>query len=232
MIRNRKINFPTEEVLIMNEDIVKKVENYVKKISYGESTGHDWWHIKRVHDLALKINENENENEFIIRIIALMHDLFDSKFSDGNIRDNLVSLMKKLEIYELINEDDRENILYSIENLSFKGGFNKVEISKEGQIVQDADRIDAIGAIGIARTFAYNGKKGNQIYDPDIGIVEIKNEEEYRNKNRHAINHFYEKLLKIKYTINTNEGKKIAEARTLYMQEFLNEFYEEWDGKK
>ena len=161
-----------------------------------------------------------------------MHDLFDSKFSDGNIRDNLVILMKKLEIYNLINEEDKENIIYSIENLSFKGGFNKIEISKEGQIVQDADRIDAIGAIGIARTFAYNGKKGNQIYDPDIGIIEIKNEEEYRNKKRHAINHFYEKLLKIKDNINTKEGRKIAESRTTYMQEFLNEFYAEWNGKK
>lgn len=216
----------------MNEDIVKKVEKYVKEISYGESTGHDWWHIKRVHDLAIKINESENQNEFIIRMIALMHDLFDSKFSDGNIRDNLVILMKKLEIYNLINEEDKENIIYSIENLSFKGGFNKIEISKEGQIVQDADRIDAIGAIGIARTFAYNGKKGNQIYDPDIGIIEIKNEEEYRNKKRHAINHFYEKLLKIKDNINTKEGRKIAESRTTYMQEFLNEFYAEWNGKK
>ena len=216
----------------MNEDIVKKVEKYVKEISYGESTGHDWWHIKRVHDLAIKINESENQNEFIIRMIALMHDLFDSKFSDGNIRDNLVILMKKLEIYNLINEEDKENIIYSIENLSFKGGFNNIEISKEGQIVQDADRIDAIGAIGIARTFAYNGKKGNQIYDPDIGIIEIKNEEEYRNKKRHAINHFYEKLLKIKDNINTKEGRKIAESRTTYMQEFLNEFYAEWNGKK
>ena len=216
----------------MKEDIVKKVEKYVKEISYGESTGHDWWHIKRVHDLAIKINESENQNEFIIRMIALMHDLFDSKFSDGNIRDNLVILMKKLEIYNLINEEDKENIIYSIENLSFKGGFNKIEISKEGQIVQDADRIDAIGAIGIARTFAYNGKKGNQIYDPDIGIIEIKNEEEYRNKKRHAINHFYEKLLKIKDNINTKEGRKIAESRTTYMQEFLNEFYAEWNGKK
>ncbi len=216
----------------MNEDIVKKVEKYVKEISYGESTGHDWWHIKRVNDLAIKINESENQNEFIIRMIALMHDLFDSKFSDGNIRDNLVILMKKLEIYNLINEEDKENIIYSIENLSFKGGFNKIEISKEGQIVQDADRIDAIGAIGIARTFAYNGKKGNQIYDPDIGIIEIKNEEEYRNKKRHAINHFYEKLLKIKDNINTKEGRKIAESRTTYMQEFLNEFYAEWNGKK
>lgn len=216
----------------MNEDIIKKVENYVKSVSYGESTGHDWWHIKRVHDLALRINETENNNEFIIRMIALMHDLFDSKFSNGNIRENLISLMKELEIFELINEIDRENIIFSIENLSFKGGFNNIQLSKEGQVVQDADRIDAIGAIGIARTFAYNGKKGNPIYDPDVGIIELKNEEEYRNKKRHAINHFYEKLLKLKDIVNTKEAKKIAEARTIYMKEFLNEFYDEWNGKK
>lgn len=216
----------------MNENIIEKVEKYVKETSYGESTGHDWWHIKRVYNLSLKINEVEKKNAFVIQMIALLHDIFDDKFSSGDTRKNLINLMNKLEIYNLINNTDRENILYSIENLSYKGGFNKVKISYEGQIVQDADRIDAIGAIGIARTFAYNGKKGNQIYDPDVGIIEIKSEEEYRNMRRHAINHFYEKLLKIKDNINTEEGKKFANERTKYMQEFLNEFYEEWDGKK
>ena len=150
------------------EEIVLKVENYIKDKMYNESSGHDWWHVKRVHDLALKINENENANEFTVKMIALLHDIYDSKFSDGNVRDNLIELMKKLNILNDINEEKLENILFSIENLSFKGGFNSVELSKEGQIVQDADRIDAIGAIGIARCFAYNGKKGNPIYDPEV----------------------------------------------------------------
>ena len=214
------------------ENILKITENYVKTNFNEESTGHDWWHIKRVHDLSLQINEIEKKDEFIVRMIALLHDVFDEKFSDGDVKQNLENLMKKLNIYNEIDEKDIKNIIHSIENLGFKGGFNNIEISDEGKIVQDADRIDAIGAIGIARCFAYNGKKGNLIYDPDMGIVEINNQEEYRNKKRHAINHFYEKLLKIKNTINTEAGKTIAIKRTEYMENFLDEFYKEWDGKK
>lgn len=150
------------------EEIIIKVENYIKNEMYNESSGHDWWHIKRVYNLALKINESEKADKFIIKMIALLHDIYDSKFSDGNIRDNLIELMRKLNILEEIDKEKLENILFSIENLSFKGGFNTVQLSKEGQIVQDADRIDAIGAIGIARCFAYNGKKGNPIYDPEV----------------------------------------------------------------
>lgn len=213
------------------ESILKIIENYVKTNFNEESTGHDWWHIKRVHDLSLQINEIEKKDEFIVRMIALLHDVFDEKFSDGDVKQNLENLMRKLNIYNEIDEKDIKNIIHSIENLGFKGGFNNIEISDEGKIVQDADRIDAIGAIGIARCFAYNGKKGNLIYDPDMGIVEINNQEEYRNKKRHAINHFYEKLLKIKNTINTEAGKTIAIKRTEYMENFLDEFYKEWDGK-
>ena len=214
------------------ESILKITENYVKTNFNQESTGHDWWHIKRVHNLSLQINEIEKKDEFIVRMIALLHDVFDEKFSDGDVKQNLENLMKKLNIYNEIDEKDIKNIIHSIENLGFKGGFNNIEISDEGKIVQDADRIDAIGAIGIARCFAYNGKKGNVIYDPDTGIVEINNQEEYRNKKRHAINHFYEKLLKIKNTINTEAGKTIAIKRTEDMENFLDEFYKEWDGKK
>lgn len=213
-------------------EIVEKVEKYIKEQSYNESSGHDWWHIKRVYNLALKINEKENADKFTIEMIALLHDIFDKKFSNGDIRENLIKLLDKMGILKEIDDEKLENILFSIENLSFNGGFSKVEISKEGQIVQDSDRIDAIGAIGIARVFAYNGKKGNPIYDPDVGIIEIKSEEEYRNLKRHAINHFYEKLLKVKDTMNTDEGKNIAIKRTEYMEEYLKEFYDEWDGKK
>lgn len=150
------------------EEIVLRVEGYIKEVMYNESSGHDWWHIKRVHDLALKINEKENANKFIIRMIALLHDIYDDKFSNGNIRNKLIEMLKKLNVFEEIDENKLKNILFSIENLGFKGGFNNVKLSKEGQIVQDADRIDAIGAIGIARCFAYNGKKGNPIYDPKV----------------------------------------------------------------
>ena len=212
-------------------EILKITEDYIKENFIKESTGHDWWHIKRVHDLAIKINEKEHQNEFIIKMIALLHDVFDEKFSKGNVVENLVELMKKLNIYNQIDKDDLENILNSINNLGFKGGFNKAEISDEGKIVQDADRIDSIGAIGIARCFAFGGKKGNTIYNPDMGIIEIHNYEEYRNKERHSINHFYEKLLKIKDTINTETAREIAIERTKYMENFLDEFYKEWKGQ-
>jgi len=211
------------------QEILKITSEYIKKAMYDESSGHDWWHIYRVHNLALKINENENKNTFVISMIALLHDIFDEKFSAGNIRDNLINLMKELGIYDFLSKEDLENILHSVENLGFKGGFNTVRISDEGKIVQDADRIDAIGAIGIARTFAYGGKKGLPIYNPDQGIVEITSQEEYRSLKTHTINHFYEKLLKLKDTLNTTQAKEIAEKRTAYMQEFLNEFYAEWN---
>ena len=212
-------------------EILKISENYVKDNFIKESTGHDWWHIKRVHDLAIKINETEHQNEFVIKMIALFHDVFDEKFSEGNVVENLIGLMKKLNIYNDIEQDELENILNSINNLGYKGGFNTVEISEEGKIVQDADRIDSIGAIGIARCFAIGGKKGNTIYNPEVGIIEVNSYEEYRIKERHSINHFYEKLLKIKDTINTETAKMIAIERTKYMEEFLEEFYKEWEGQ-
>ena len=139
-------------------EILKITEDYIKENFIKESTGHDWWHIKRVHDLAIKINEKEHQNEFIIKMIALLHDVFDEKFSKGNVVENLIELMRKLNIYNEIDKDDLENILNSINNLGYKGGFNTAEISEEGKIVQDADRIDSIGAIGIARCFAFGGK--------------------------------------------------------------------------
>lgn len=212
--------------------IIMIVENYVKDISLNESTGHDWWHIKRVFDLALKINEKENGNEFIVGMIALLHDVFDDKFSDVLPSIGIPQLLKRLNVYDYVETKDFHNILFSIENLGFKGGFNTTHLSIEGSIVQDADRIDAIGAIGIARCFAYNGKKGNVIYDPDIGIFDIQNEDEYRNMKRHAINHFYEKLLKLHTTINTCSAKEIALQRTKFMELYLEEFFSEWKGNK
>ena len=184
-----------------------------------------------IKENSIKINEKEHQIEFIIKMIALLHVVFDEKFSKGNVVENLIELMRKLNIYNEIDKDDLENILNSINNLGYKGGFNTAEISEEGKIVQDADRIDSIGAIGIARCFAFGGKKGNTIYNPDMGIVEIHNYEEYRNKERHSINHFYEKLLKIKDTINTETAREIAIERTKYMENFLDEFYKEWKGQ-
>lgn len=217
---------------MQQEEIVQKIESDIKKNSISEGSGHDWWHIKRVCDLALSINKQEHGNEFVIKMIALMHDLFDDKFAEGDAVENLKNYLKKQEVVDFIDSQDLDNILHSIKYLGFKGGFNKEPLSLEGEIVQDADRIDAIGAIGIARCFTYGGKKGRVIYDPDQGIVAIHSEEEYRKTNRHSLNHFYEKLLTLKDTIDTASGKLIAENRTKYMEEFLKEFYAEWNGEK
>ena len=222
MLNMRKM----ESVKIVN--ILNKVMQYVKQVTISEDTGHDWWHIKRVYDLSIRINERERKNDFIVKMIALLHDLYDDKISDKNTKEALIKLMHDLEVYDDIIPEDRENIINAIVNFGYKGGFNEVEISEEGRIVQDADRIDAIGAIGIARVFTYGGKKGLSIFNPEQGIIKLKNEEEYRKLKRHSINHFYEKLLKIKDTMNTIEGREIAEKRTKFMEEFLEQFYREW----
>ncbi len=209
-------------------NILKTIAIYVRQQMENDSTGHDWWHIKRVHDLALKINLYENADEFTIRMIALLHDLYDDKFSDKDAKEELIKLLTKLGVIQRIEPNKLENILHSVENLGYKGGFTKTNISKEGKIVQDSDRLDSIGAIGIARVFAYGGKKGIPIYDPEMGIVDVHSEEEYRKGKRHSINHFYEKLLKVKDTMNTEQGRIIAIKRTKILTDFLKEFYEEW----
>lgn len=221
-----------ERLFMKKEEIVEKIAKDIKEKSAQEGSGHDWWHIKRVYDLALTINEKENKDEFVIKMIALMHDLFDDKFAEGDTAENLKNYMTEQEVIEFIEPEDLENILHSIKYLGFKGGFNKEKISEEGQIVQDADRIDAIGAIGIARCFTYGGKKGLLIYDPDMGIIEMESEEQYRSNKKHSINHFYEKLLKLKDTMNTEGGRAVAEGRTVYMENFLEQFYAEWEGKR
>lgn len=216
----------------MNQnEILEVVVHHVKGVHIGESSGHDWWHISRVQHLSNQINAHEHGNSFVINMIALLHDLYDEKFTKGNVRQLLVTLLQELNVYNSITKDELDNIIVSVENMSFKGGFAKKELSLEGQIVQDADRLDAIGAIGIARVFAYGGKKGREIYNPDQGIVTIKSAEEYRELNRHSINHFYEKLLHVKDSMNTNMGKQIAIKRTAFMNDYLAEFYMEWNGK-
>ena len=178
------------------------------------------------------INKKEKANEFIITIIVLMHDLYDHKFYNGSIEERLEETLKELGIYKHIPKNDIENIIYSCTNLGFSANITeKKELSIEGKIVQDADRLDGIGAIGIARTFAYGGKKGTSIYDPYNN--ELVNEEEYKQKgSKTSISHFYDKLLKIKDLMNTDTAKIIAQERHKYLEDFLQEFFEEWNGKK
>lgn len=214
------------------EEIISVVKKYVKDKCYNDSTGHDWWHIQRVYNNAMLINKKENADEFIITIIVLMHDLYDHKFYDGNIEEKLEETLKKLQIYNYISKNDIENIIYSCANLGFSANITEQkELSIEGKVAQDADRLDAIGAIGIARTFAYGGKKGNPIYDSNNN--ELVNEEEYKQDgSKTSISHFYDKLLKIKDLMNTDTAKIIAQERHKYLEDFLQEFFDEWNGKK
>ena len=178
------------------------------------------------------INKTEKANEFILTLIVLMHDLYDHKFYNGNIAEKLEETLKLLQIYEYMEKDDIQNITYSCANLGFSSNIVKEkELSLEGKIAQDADRLDAIGAIGIARVFAYGGKKGRLIYDPNNN--EPVDEKEYNEKgSKTSISHFYDKLLKIKNLMNTDTAKEIAAERHKFIENFLNEFFDEWNGTK
>lgn len=215
------------------EKNIYDVYKYIKENTIKEETGHDWWHINRVYNIAIKIAEKENANVNLVKIIALIHDLFDHKFFDGNQKIELKKFLKRFKFDEILTENEQKNIIDSCLNLGYVSNIElKKELSLEGKIVQDADRLDAIGAIGIARTFAYGGSIKREIYNPDMGIVDIKTKEQYEKLNRHSINHFYEKLLKLKKLMNTEEAKNIAELRHEFMQNYLNEFFDEWNALK
>lgn len=214
------------------EEIINIVKEYVKNICKDDATGHDWWHIQRVYNNAMLINQKENADKFVITLIVLMHDLYDHKFYKGNIEEKLKETIKELNIYNYIQETDIENIINSCVNLGFSANMTtKKELSIEGKIAQDADRLDALGAIGIARTFRYDGKKEKPMYDPDNN--ELVDEEEYKqNGSKTTISHFYDKLLKIKDLMNTETAKMIAQERHQYLENFLEEFFDEWNGRK
>ena len=213
-----------------NIDILKRTERYVKQYFENEGSGHDWWHIYRVKKMALKISEIEGGDLFLIEMAALLHDLDDWKlFENESHKTSKTSVwLHKLEL----EKNTIQRIEEIIGQVSFKGA-NVVVVAKsvEAQIVQDADRLDAIGAIGIARTFAYGGSKGRLLYDPDVKSVMHDDFEDYKNNNAPTINHFYEKLLLLKERMNTKYAKTMARKRHAYMEGFLEEFYEEWEAK-
>ncbi|QOY34842.1 HD domain-containing protein [Anaerobacillus isosaccharinicus] len=208
--------------------ILIEAEQYVKSILEDDSSGHDWWHIHRVRSLARKIAANEGANIFICELTALLHDLADEKLI-GDEEKGLNSIHDWLERNE-VNENDIQHILSIIRTMSFKGGNNVAVETLEAKVVQDADRLDALGAIGIGRTFAYAGAKGQLMYDPSIPVRDEMTKEEYRKGESTAINHFYEKLLKLKDLMNTDYGRVLAEERHQYLEEFLQRFLDEWNG--
>jgi len=210
-------------------DIIQLTENFVKDKLKGDVTGHDWHHIDRVRNAALFICEKENSgNPFIIELAALLHDVADAKLNESK-EEGTRQLEQFVDSLSL-DEDERNHVLKAIATVSYSGGNNAKPETIEAKIVQDADRLDAIGAIGIARTFAYGGKKGHVIYDPSVDARVNMTEEEYRNGQSSTIQHFYEKLLKLKELLHTNTASKIAAKRHQLMESYLEEFYKEWNG--
>lgn len=204
---------------------------FVKKQLQHAEGGHDWFHIERVYKNALLIAQSEECNLTVVKLAALLHDIADSKFHNGDENIGPKTARNFLE-QENVDETTIAHVVAIIENISFKGGnVTKTFHSKELDIVQDADRLDAIGAIGIARTFNYGGFKNRPLYDPAIPPQLNMNKEEYKNSSAPTLNHFYEKLLLLKDKMNTETGKKIALARHQFMERFLAQFYSEWEGQ-
>jgi len=206
---------------------VEKTRDFVRKTLENAEGGHDWWHIHRVWLNAHKIAENEGADMLVVELAALLHDIADSKFHGGDEEigpKTAGNFLRGLNI----DEDIIIHVQQIIRNISFKSGFDqKTFHSKELEIVQDADRLDAIGAIGIARAFSYGGFKGREIFNPEVEPNLNMTKEEYKNSPAPSINHFYEKLLLLKGKMNTETGKKLAEQRHQFMEQYLDQFFDE-----
>jgi len=215
-----------------NPDLISRTIQFVKQQLANAEGGHDWFHIERVYRNSLLISQSEKCDEVVVKLGALLHDIADSKFHDGDESIGPKTARAFLE-GEAVDEATIVHVINIIENISFKGGnFEKKFHSKELEIVQDADRLDAIGAIGIARTFNYGGFKNRPLYDPSIPPNLHMTKEEYKSNEAPTLNHFYEKLLLLKDKMNTETGKQIAQERHRFMETFLSQFYAEWDGEK
>ena len=213
----------------MSQNVIQTTIAFVKEKLEGAEAGHDWFHIERVWKLSKKIADSETCNLQVVELAALLHDIADPKCHDG---DETLALKISNEFLQSqnVSAETIEQVLFIIKNISFKNREEAPEILPiELQIVQDADRIDAIGAIGIARTFNYGGFKNNLMYHPDIHPALNMTKEEYKKSKGTTINHFYEKLLLLKDMMNTETGKKIAEERHDFMVEFLDQFAREWN---
>ncbi|PCI35700.1 MAG: phosphohydrolase [Flavobacteriaceae bacterium] len=214
-----------------HQNILLKTQEFVQKTLKDTEGGHDWFHILRVWNNAKLIAKSEPVNLFIVELGALLHDIADAKFHNGDETVGPKVAREFLESLE-VNEEDIAHVEQIITNISYKGGnFNQTFSSPELAVIQDADRLDAIGAIGIARCFNYGGFKNRAMYNPDITPKLDMTKEEYKKSTAPTINHFYEKLLLLKDRMNTETGKKIAQERHHYMEGFLNQFYAEWNGE-
>lgn len=208
--------------------IIESTKAFVKKTLRNAEGGHDWFHVQRVYTNARLIAEDEEADDLVVALGSLLHDIADYKFHDGDERVG----PKKARLFLItqnVPEHVIDHVVKIIENISFKGGNEeKMFTSTELQIVQDADRLDAMGAIGIARTFNYGGYKNRPLYDPEVKPELDMTKEQYKASNAPTINHFYEKLLLLKERMNTSAGRKMAEEKHLFMEQFLEQFYREW----
>ncbi|APU10313.1 MULTISPECIES: HD domain-containing protein [Cellulophaga] len=222
---------------MINSDIIAQTKVFVQKTLEGAEGGHDWFHIERVYNNTMLLAKDEAVNQLVVALGALLHDIADAKFYNG---DETVGPKMATDFLRSIQVDEKiiDHVVKIIENISFKSSLKvddattaKPFTSLELQVVQDADRLDAIGAIGIARAFNYGGFKNREMYNPEIAPNLNMTKEEYKKSTAPTINHFYEKLLLLKDKMNTKSGAKLAEQRHLYMIAFLEQFYNEWNGK-
>jgi len=213
---------------MQQQEIIQSIASLIKEKLENESGGHDWWHVYRVWQLSKSMAETEEADIFVVELAALLHDVADWKYNNGDEYAGGKAARSILVEYSLPDQVIN-HVADIIDSLSFKGaGVDSTMKTIEGQIVQDADRLDAIGAIGIARTFAYGGMKGRGIHDPDIKPCPHQSFEEYKNSNSPTINHFFEKLLLLKDRMNTQTAKDIAIERHQFMEQFLSHFFREW----
>jgi uncharacterized protein len=216
-----------------NNNLIEVTKNYVQATLKDAEGGHDWFHTLRVYHNAILISKGENVDALVVALGALLHDIADSKFHDG---DDTIGPKMAREFLFKHNVDSLviEHVIKIIENISFNKSLEEGEkfTSPELDVVQDADRLDAIGAIGIARCFNYGGFKNRALFDPSIKPNMNMTKEEYKTSTAPTINHFYEKLLLLSDKMNTKTGKRIAKQRHQFMEQFLNQFYAEWDGKR
>ncbi len=221
-----------ENQKLSNKEVIYETVQFVKQTLTGAESGHDWWHIQRVWNNARLISKTEQADDFIVEIAALLHDIADSKFHDGNEE---IGPRKAGDFLHTLGiaEPLIIHVQQIIRNMSFKASLGRIDFSsKELEIVQDADRLDAIGAIGIARAFTYGGFKNREIYNPEILPALNMSKEEYKKSAAPTINHFYEKLLLLKDKMNTGTGRRIAEERHQFMLTYLEQFYYEWNGEQ
>jgi uncharacterized protein len=214
-----------------NQEIIRNTELYIQSEFSSEGSGHDWFHINRVRNMALRIGQQEGCDLFLIEMSALLHDLDDWKLtgSDSHYPSGAERWLDKMELNEHVSSE----ILRIIEEVSFLGAGTETPVgSVEAAVVQDADRLDAMGAVGIARTFAYGGHKSRLIFDPSIPPVMHNDFQTYKASTAPTINHFYEKLLLLKDRMNTETARNIAQERHQYMQDYLTRFFEEWEATK